>query len=270
VTDLGGHARRRHQDGPGAARDLGVHEGHVHPVPESSVSGDALDLLRRRDALAGQRGLVDLERGGGQDARVGRDQVAGLDVDDVTRDELVHGDLGEVAVPADLRLDHHHLLERGGARLRLALLVHRHPGVEERQQDEEDAGEELAGQEEAGDAGHQEHDLHRVGVLAAELLPARRLLGFGDGVRADRRAPCVRLGGSEPSVDRHALALEGLVGVERVPATSGLAVADPARAVMPFSHAWTSSLCQSPSVRCRDVLERQVPLHIRGVDLAPR
>ena len=172
VTDLGGHAGRDHQDGAGAAGDLAVHERHVHPVAQGGVRGDRLDLLGRGDALAGERGLVDLEGRGGQDPRVGRDEVTGLDVDDVARDELVHRDLGEVAVASDLGLDDHHLLEGRGAGLRLAFLVHGHPGVEERQQDEEHAGVELAGQEQADDARDEQHDLHRVRVLAAERLPA--------------------------------------------------------------------------------------------------
>ena len=53
--------------------------------PSAGVRGDGLDLLGHRDALAGQRRLVDLERGGGEDPPVGRDEVAGLDVDDVAR-----------------------------------------------------------------------------------------------------------------------------------------------------------------------------------------
>ena len=120
------------EDRARAAGDLAVHERHVHAVAEGGVLGDGLHLLGRRDALAGERGFVDLEGRGGQDPGVGRDEVAGLDVDDVARDELLHRDLDQVAVAADLGLDDHHRRERRGARLRLALLVHRHPGVEHR------------------------------------------------------------------------------------------------------------------------------------------
>ena len=182
VADLGRHAGGHDQDGAGAARHLAVHEGHVDAVPEGRVGRDRFHLLGRRDALAGERGLVDLERGRGEDARVGRDQVAGLDVDDVARDQLLHRDLDQLAVAPDLGLDDHHALERVCAGLGLALLVHRHPGVEERQQDEEDARVELAGQEQADDARDQQHDLHRVRVLAGEDLQARCLLGLVERV----------------------------------------------------------------------------------------
>ena len=171
VPDLGRHPGRRHQHGARPACDLAVHEGHVDAVPKGSIGSDRIHLLGRRNALTRQCRLVDLEGRRGEDAGVGRHQIAGLDVDDVARHELVHRDLGEIAVPSDLGLDHHHRLERRGARLRLALLVHGHPGVEDGEQDEEDAGVELPRQEEADDARHQEHDLHRIRVLAAELLP---------------------------------------------------------------------------------------------------
>ena len=68
--------------------------------PSAASAATALDLLGRRDALAGQRRLVDLEGRGRQDARIGGDEVAGLDVDDVARDEMLHRDLGEIAVRA--------------------------------------------------------------------------------------------------------------------------------------------------------------------------
>ncbi len=88
------------EDRAGAAGDLAVHERHVHAVAEGGVGGDRVHLLGRGDALAGERGLVDLEGRRGQDAGVGRDEVARLDVDDVARDELVHRDLDELAVRA--------------------------------------------------------------------------------------------------------------------------------------------------------------------------
>ena len=161
---------------PEPAGHLRVHERHVDAVAQRSVGRDRVHLLGRGDALAGQGRLVDLERRRGEDARIRGHEVAGLDVDDVARDELVHGDLDELAVPADLGLDDHHALQGRCAGFRLALLVHGHPGVEQGQEDEEDAGVELSWQEEADDARDQEHDLHRVAVLAQERLPAALLL----------------------------------------------------------------------------------------------
>ena len=61
VADLGRHAGGGHEDRARAAGDLGVHERQVDAIAEPGVGRDGLDLLGHRDALAGQRGLVDLE-----------------------------------------------------------------------------------------------------------------------------------------------------------------------------------------------------------------
>ena len=125
---------------PAPRVDLGVHERQVDAIPEGGIRRDGLDLLGDREALAGQRRLVDLERRRGEDPPVGRDEVAGLDVDDVARDEVLHRQLDERTVAPDLRLDDHHLLEGGHAGGGLALLAEAHGGVEQRQRDEDDAG----------------------------------------------------------------------------------------------------------------------------------
>ena len=217
VADLGVHAGRDDQDHPGPPRDLGVHERHVHAVAEGGIGSDGVDLLRGGDALAGERGLVDLQGRGREDARVGRNEVAGLEVDDVARDELVHREIDEIAVAAGLRGDGQLLAERIGGRGRLALLVQAHQGVAEREEQQHDPGEELPGQEEADDAGDEEHDLHGVGVLGQELLRARRLLRRGERVRADLGPARVGLGGGQTLVNVHALLAQCVVGSERKP-----------------------------------------------------
>ena len=145
--------------------------------PSADVGRDGVDALGHGGALAGQRGLVDLERRRAQDAAVRRDEVARLDVDDVARDELLHRDLDHLAAAADLRLDDHHLLERGDARLGLALLVEAQERVEQRQHDQDDAGRELAGQEHADDARDEQHDLHRVARTGAGTAASVGSLG---------------------------------------------------------------------------------------------
>jgi hypothetical protein len=176
-----------------------------------------VDLLGHRHALAGQRRLVDLERGGGQDAAVGRHEVARLDVDDVARHELLHRQLAQGAVTANLGLDDHHLLECGDAGRRLALLVQAHRRVEQRQPDEHDAGGDLARQEQAQHAGGEQDDLHRVLVLTEECLPARLLGGLGELVRAVRRASRVRLAARQALLGPDVLALERGGRVEGMP-----------------------------------------------------
>ena len=81
---------------PGAAGDVGVHVDHVGAVAERRVRRrDRSTPLRHRQALAGERRLGDLERGGAQQAPVGGDDVAGLDRDDVAGHELLGRQLGQ-------------------------------------------------------------------------------------------------------------------------------------------------------------------------------
>ena len=201
----------------GAAGDLGVHEREVDAIAEGRVRRDGLDLLGDRDALAGQRRLVDLEGRCREQPAVGRDEVAGLDVHDVARDQLLHRELDEPAVAPGLGLDDQHLLEGGDARRCLALLVEAHRGVEQGQADQHDARRDLVGEEQAQDAGRQQDDLHRVLVLAEEGLPARLLGGLGELVRPERGAPGLRLGGRQAGLDGHALAIEDVLRGEGVP-----------------------------------------------------
>ena len=84
---------------PPAAGDRGVHEreavtvadGHVDPV-------DGVGVLERRRTLAGEGGLLDLERGGQEEPPVGRHPVARLDQDDVAGNQLFRVDLHGLAV----------------------------------------------------------------------------------------------------------------------------------------------------------------------------
>ncbi len=184
MTDLGGHAGRDDEDRPRTAGDLRVHEREVDAIAQRRVVGDGIDLLRDRDALAGQRRLVDLESGSAQDARVRGDEVAGLDVDDVPGHQVAHRKLDKIPVATGLRLDDHHLLEGGHARRRLAFLAETHRRVQECQGDEDHAGRDLVRDEQAQDTGSQQDDLHRVLVLAHEGLPTRLFRRLRELVRA--------------------------------------------------------------------------------------
>ena len=213
--------------------------------PSAASAVDGVDALGHGRALAGERRLVDLERRGADDPAVGRDEVARLDVDDVARDQLLHRDLADLAAAPDLGLDDHHLLERGDARLGLALLVEPQERVEQGEEDEDDAGRELAGQEHAHDARHQEHDLHRVLVLAEEHLQARLRLRLGELVGPELRAAGLDLGVGQAGRRVHALGRERLrhrssrATLARRPVVPA---ADPACSVMPHLHRPSNAL----------------------------
>ena len=124
MADLGRHPRGGDDELTRAAGRVRVHEDHVGPVAEGDVfAADGVDALRYRHALARQRRLGHLERRGGQQPPVRGDDVAGLDGDDVARDELLGRKLEELAAATHLRLDDHHLLQCRVGGCRLAFLM---------------------------------------------------------------------------------------------------------------------------------------------------
>ena len=204
--------------------------------PRAASAATRVGLLRDRGALAGQGRLVDLERRRADDPSVGRHEVARLDVDDVARDELLHRDLDQLAVAPDLRLDDHHLLERGDARGRLALLVEAHRRVEQRQDDEDDGGLQLVREEQAHDARDEQDDLHRIAVLAQERLPARLLGAFVESVEPVTGPSRLDLGRGQARCGVDVLRPQRRVYRQRVP--RGLALGTRGRRVQ--SHVVTS------------------------------
>ena len=86
---LGAHPGLGDHDRAGAPGDRRVLEQHVGPVAEGDVgTRRARRVLGHRDALAGQGGLLRLERRGLQDASVRRHDVAGLHLHHVPGNEV--------------------------------------------------------------------------------------------------------------------------------------------------------------------------------------
>ena len=101
LPNLGVAADGRHQHHSAAVRHRGVHEGHVHLVAGAEVGvGQRGRLLRRRRALPGQRGFVDVQRAGLDDPAVGGHIVTGGEQHQVADDDLLGRDRGLDPVPA--------------------------------------------------------------------------------------------------------------------------------------------------------------------------
>ena len=201
-----------------AAGDVGVHVHHVGPVAERRVGArHRLGALGDGQALPGQRGLVDLQRGRLQQPPVRGHDIARLDCGDVAGDQLPGGDLRQLAVPPHLGLDDHHLLQGGDGRGGLPLLLQAHDRVEQRQQDQQQAGAELLERVQATDASGEQHELHRVRVLASERAPAGLGVASGELVRAELPGPRGRLGRAQTTLAVHPFGLQDLIGAERVP-----------------------------------------------------
>jgi len=217
VADLGRHPGRGDHELAGTAGDIGVHVDHVGPVPQRRAgTRHGLRALGDGQALAGQRGLGDLQRRRAQQPPVGRHDVSRLDRDDVAGNELFGGDLPQLAVPHDPGLDDHHLLQGSNGGGGLPLLLQTEHRVEQRQRDQDDAGLPLL-QGQADHAGHQQDDLHQVGELADERAPPGLRFPGVELVRAEPLSARGRLGRAETALLVYLLRLQHPIGGQRVP-----------------------------------------------------
>ena len=189
--------------------------------PSGASSRDGVDVLGGRQALPGERRLVDLERGRRDDPSVRGHEVAGLERDDVAGDQLLGRDLPQLAVPPHPCLDDHHLLERRHGGRGLALLAEAQVGVEDRQQDQHHAGRHLLDRVDRQEAGDQQHDLHRVGVLPQEGVPAGLGLLRRELVGPDLGPTGLDLGRRQPVRGLDSLAGQRLLDGEGVPGGRG-------------------------------------------------
>ncbi len=206
MTDLGVHARRGHDDLAPATGHRRVHVRHAGPVAQRDiVAGHRRDRLRGRKALAGECGLLDLQRGGDRDSSVGGHAVAGLDQHDVPRHDLRGVDLDGLAVPPYPGHRLHHLRQRRDALLGLGLLPQPDDSVEHGQSGEHDRGADLLRHGQVDDGRDEQDDLHEVLVLTDERAEAGLLLGAGQLVRAERGQAGAGLLAAEAVLDDHAL-----------------------------------------------------------------
>ncbi len=82
-----------------------------------------------------------------------------------------------------MRSDDEHLLQRGDAFRRLALLVQAEDRVQDGEPEDDDPRRELLEGGDAHDRGADEHELHEVAVLAQERVPCGFLRGLRQLVR---------------------------------------------------------------------------------------
>ena len=180
--------------------------GTSSPAPARSALAD-------RQALAGQRRLLDLQRRRDADPAVGGHPVARLDEDDVAGHELLGVDLDRLAVAAHPGDGLHHLGQRLDALLRLRLLAQADHRVEHGQAGQHQRRPDVPGHDQVHDRGDQQHDLHEVLVLAHEGLQTGLLLGAGQRVGAVVLQPFGGLGRAQALGHVHAEPLRDLGGL---------------------------------------------------------
>jgi len=97
------HAGARHSSHSAAIGDVGAHVGHVPAVAQRDlVALDGICDLLDGHGFAGQRGLVDAQVSGFDDARVRRHPHPCLQQDDIPGHHVGGGDLLHIATAADL------------------------------------------------------------------------------------------------------------------------------------------------------------------------
>jgi hypothetical protein len=213
-------------------------------------------------ALPGERGLVDLQVGGFDDAQVGGHAVAGLHRHDVARDQLHRVDLVAPVVALDIG-------DGGGEAPQCLHGAHRpelgdepHDGVGHQHHRHRDRFGDLAD----GQPGHhggseQGHD--RAADLVEQDPPLGDLPPLPQRVAPDQPASPIDLAGAEPLVRVDPEPVDHLGRLQAVGALDGqLPVRFPSRASAPLPEGRSSQvtghdpLIVGPEQRGRDLLAR--------------
>jgi hypothetical protein len=218
VADFGRHPGRGDHELARPAGDRGVHVHHVGPVAQRHVGfPDSGRALRDRQALPGQLGLGHLQRGRPEQPAVSRNDPTRLDRDDIAGDQLFSGDLGHLVIAPHPGGHDQPPLKRGHSALGLALLLQAENRVSHGQQDQQKAGSQLTQGNEAQEAGHEQDDLHGVGVLADERAPARLRSACGERIGAEPAGPRRRFRRAQAVPRVYLLGSQHLPGAQRVP-----------------------------------------------------
>ena len=147
------------------------------PSPTSSAIGS--DVLRHRQALARERRLRRLQRGGLDQPRVGGNGVAFFDEDDVAGHDLGRRDALPLAVADDVGMCRRHLAQRRHRLLRARLLNVAHDRVEQHDGEDRDrfVGQRrfalVQPQPRRDHRGDEQQDDEHVLELREELPPGR-------------------------------------------------------------------------------------------------
>ena len=187
------HARRHDDPGTPPVGHRGALEGHVPLIGHERVRdvGKGRDDLGGGLRLAGQRSLVDSEGGRFGEPHVGRNDVAGLETDDITGHQLAGRNLCNLTTPHDASGRARHLLERGHRLLGAVVLDEPDHAVEQHDGENDEGVLEVA-DERCDDRRDHEHDDHRVRELLDEQAPGRLAPALDQLVRSE---PGQSLGG---------------------------------------------------------------------------
>ena len=194
--ELGLHARREHLGAPRPCRDRRAHEDAVEPLGQRRVRGRGRRALLDRRALAGQGRLVRRQQMRFDEARVGGDDVARFEHQQIARDHSRGGDLDAMAVADHAGARRRHRSQRQQRVLGAAFLEEADQRVQHDDRRDRDGVGDLTEESRHRRGGEQQPD-ERARELPREEPPAGRSLRALDLVGADLGQAALRLLGRE-------------------------------------------------------------------------
>jgi len=105
---------------------------------------DGLSLFLHGLRLAGESGLLNAQVGGARNPTVRRNDIAGLEEDDISRDQVARGHLPDTTVPSDAHGRRSQTLERRHRSLGSVLLGVAENGVEDDDRQDDSGVENVA------------------------------------------------------------------------------------------------------------------------------
>ena len=201
AAELGREARGRHHREPAPGERGRRQVDHRAPLGERRVGiEDGLRVLVDRIALAGQGRFAHAERGAPDQAGVGGHPDAGLEHDEIARDQLGARDLRHQAAPAHERARHGEGPQPGHRDPRPPLGGEADRGVEDEGGQDgqgfhalaQDPGDECSGEQ-------QQHD--EAPELGEREPPERSLRMIAHAIGTDPRQSLPRLAGGEPGIE---------------------------------------------------------------------
>ena len=182
----------------GAADDARAEEEEaVAVVVASGIECPFPRCLGGRCRLAGERGFIDVEMVGLDDAAIGRHDIPSAQDREVAADDVVDWDLSRLSVPHDGRPEREARLERGDRRFR-ARFLDEPEGRAHDDDGEDDRGIDHVADDEAHQARADEDQDERAGDLGDQDRESCPPPAAADRVRAVRAEAVRGLGGGQP------------------------------------------------------------------------
>jgi hypothetical protein len=199
---------------------MGAGEGHAEAITDAGGGVDGDRALDGRDGLAGEGGLVDLEVADLDQAEVGGDGVARLEVDEVADDEGLGADTAAAAVAEHVGLGDDHRVE-GSDRLLGAVLLEEADHSVDEDDGADDQGVDVVAEERGDDGGGDEDDDERLDELIEEAAEGGLTPAGGHPVGAVATEASGGLGRAEAVRGVAADGLERRRGGHGVPSSHG-------------------------------------------------